>query len=207
MIRKSGPGITFAAARKAFLGYVPISTTLDGESRRVCRIEQENSTTPQIVNERAFSCPAEGVELSFRQVGSIDAGDGMPLNVDLDYFLKLDGDARLTVKVRRLSGDDLTKAREEALKRLPRTAWPAYFRRIPEEGDRYGQRLPRSTGDIPAGQRQVSVSIEIVERDVHGSRDYLAKTIAGAPAGKVRVRLDGSNEELDVSPSHLRLPK
>jgi hypothetical protein len=51
------------------------------------------------------------------------------------------------------------------------------------------------------------VSFDINERDAHGSRDYLARTIAGAPEGKVRVRLEGSNEELDVKPSSVQLPK
>jgi hypothetical protein len=53
----------------------------------------------------------------------------------------------------------------------------------------------------------LSVSFDINERDARGSRDYLARTITGAPEGKVRVRLDGSSEELDVNPSDVRLPK
>jgi len=51
------------------------------------------------------------------------------------------------------------------------------------------------------------VSIDITERNARGARNYLARTIAGAPDNKVRLRLDGSNEEMDVSPSDLRLPK
>lgn len=191
--------------QKSFLGFTP-TTTLDGESRRECRIEQETSTTPQIVNERGFDCPSQGVSLSFRQVGSIDAREGMIVNSDLDYLLKLDGETRLTVKVRRLYGDDLAEARAAALKTLPRAKWPEYFRRVPAEGDEFGTRPPRSSLDVAIGG-QVCVSIDITERDAHGSRDYLALAIAGAPQGKVRVRLEGSQEELDVTPSSVRLPK
>jgi hypothetical protein len=105
-----------------------------------------------------------------------------------------------------LSGNDLATARADGLKKLPKAEWPEYFRRIPADGDDFGLHLRRSVDDIPIGER-VSVSFDINERDARGSRDYLARTITGGPEGKVRVRLDGSNEELDVSPSDVRLPK
>jgi hypothetical protein len=146
------------------------------------------------------------VGLSFRQVGTFDAREGMILNVDLDYLLELEENVRLTVKVRRLSGNDLATARADALKKLPKAEWPEYFRRIPADSDDFGLHLRRSVDDIPIGQR-VSVSFAINERDAHGSRDYLARTIAGAPEGKIRVRLEGSNEELDVKPSDVQLPR
>lgn len=191
--------------QKNILGYTP-TTTLNGEFRRKSIIEQENSSTPQIVNERAFHCPSQGVGLSFRQVGSFDAREGMIVNVDLEYLLELGDEFPLTVKVRRLSGNDLETARADALKKLPPANWPEYFRRLPADRENFGFHQPPSAADMPAGQA-VSVSIEISERNAHGSRDYLARTIAGAPEGKVRVRLEGSHEELVVSPSDVRLPK
>jgi hypothetical protein len=181
------------------------TTTLDGEFRRKCIIEQEESSTPRIVNERAFHCASPDVGLSMQQVGTIDAREGMILSVDIDYLLELGEDVCLTVKVRRLLGTDLETARAEAMKTLPPANWPAYFKRIPADSDKFGMRLPRSADDIPTGQ-PISVSIEISERNARGSRDYQARAIAGASQGKVRVRLDGSQEELDVSPSSVRLP-
>jgi len=139
-------------------------------------------------------------------VGLIDAREGMPLTVDLDYLLQLGEDVRLVVKVRRLYENDLATARAEALKKLPPADWPEYFRRIPADSDSFALRHPRSADDIPIGQ-QISVSIRINERSAHGSRDYLARAISVAPKGDVRVRLEGSHEELDVSPSSVRLPK
>jgi hypothetical protein len=185
---------------------IATTTDLDGEFRRKSSIEEENSTNPRIVNERTFHCDSPDVGLSFPQVGSMDAGEGMIVNVDLDYLLELGEDVRLTAKVRRLSGSDLEAARTVALKKLPPADWPAYFKRIPAESDRFGLRLPRSEDDIPLGQ-PISVSIQITERDARGSRDYLAQAISGAPQGKIRVRLEGSQEELNVSPSSVRLPK
>jgi hypothetical protein len=191
--------------QKNFFGETS-TTTLDGEFRRKCVIEQENSATPQIVNERAFHCSRPDVGLSFRQVASIDAKDGMIVSVDLDYLLELGEDVRLTVKVRRLTGNDLETARADALKQMPPTNWPSYFQRIPADSDAFGPHLSRSAEDIPGGQ-PISVSIDINERSAHGARDYLARAIAGAPHGQIRVRLEGSDEELDVSHSDVRLPK
>jgi hypothetical protein len=190
--------------QKSFLGYSPI-TDLNGEYKRVCRIENETSATPQIVNERSFHCPDKEVGLSLRQVGTIDAREGMILSVDMEYLLELEGEVPVKVKVRRLYGDDLATAKAKALKKLPPSKWPDYFRRVPADAGEFGIRMPRSATDIPAGQR-VAVSIDINERNAHGARNYLARTIAGAPDKKVRVRLDGSDEELDVSPSAVRLP-
>jgi hypothetical protein len=51
------------------------------------------------------------------------------------------------------------------------------------------------------------VSIEINAKNAHGFRCYLARTIGTTQEGTVRVRLDGSNEELDVSHISLRLPR
>lgn len=202
---KSSSTFYLRGGQKNFFGDSSFST-LNGEFRRKCCIEQEDSSTPQIVNERAFHCASPDVGLSLRQVGTIDAREGMIMNVDLDYLLELGEDVPLKVRVRRLSGTDLEAARAEALKKLPPARWPAYFKRVPAESDNFGLRLPRSADDIPAGQ-PISVSIAINERNAHGSRDYLARAIAGAPQGKVRVRLEGSQEELDVSPSSIHLPK
>lgn len=190
---------------KNFFGDVP-TKTLEGESRRVCRIEQETSSMPRIINERSFQSPSSGIGLSFKQVGVINAREGMIQSVDIEYLLDLEGRVPATVKVRRLSGDDLAKARTEALKRMPKTQWPAYFRRIPADDRGLGPHIPRSVSDIPIGQK-ACISIDINERCAHGARDYLGQTIAGAPPKKVRVRLDGSNEELDVSPSDVRVMK
>jgi hypothetical protein len=191
--------------QKDILGNVP-TTELKGEFQSVCRIENETSTTPRIVNERSFHCPSKEVGLSLRQVGTIDAREGMILTVDMEYLLELGDEVPVNVKVRRLYGDDLATAKANALKKLPFSKWPDYFRRIPADAGEFGLHLGRSASDIPVGQR-VSVSIDINERSAHGSRDYLARTIARAPENKVRVRLDGSDEELDVSPSDVRLAK
>jgi hypothetical protein len=191
--------------QKNILGDTP-TTTLNGEFRRVCRIEEEKSSMPRIVNERSFHCPSQEIGLSLRQVGTIDAREGMIVSVDLDYLLEMGDEVPVKVKVRRLSGEAFAAARAEALQRLPPPAWPADFRRIPADASGFGLRLPRSASDIPVGQR-VSVSIDINERSAHGSRDYLAQTIAGAPEGKIRVRLEGSDEELDMKPSNVRPAK
>jgi hypothetical protein len=191
--------------QKNILGFEP-TTTLNGEFQRNCRIENETSATPRIVNERSFHCPSKEVGLSLHQVGTIDAREGMILSVEMEYLLELGDEVPVKVKVRRLYGDDLATARAAALKRLPRAKWPDYFRRVPADASEFGIRMPRSASDITVGQR-VSVSIDINERSAHGSRNYLARTIAGAPEQEVRIRLDGSDEEMDVSPSDLRLPK
>jgi len=191
--------------QKNLFGDVP-TQSLPGESRRVCRMEQEASAMPRIINERSFQPPSSGIGLSYKQVGVINAREGMIQSVDMEYLLNLDGRVPATVKVRRLSGEDLAQARTEALKRLPKTHWPAYFRRIPADDRGLAPRVPRSAGEIPLGQR-ACISIDINERCAHGSRDYLGQTIAGAPPKKVRVRLDGSNEELDVDPSDIRVTK
>jgi hypothetical protein len=191
--------------QKNILGFEP-TTTLNGEFQRVCRIENETSATPRIVNERSFHCPSKEVGLSLRQVGTIDAREGMILSVDMEYLLELGDEVPVKVKVRRLYGDDLATAREKALQKLPPSKWPDYYRRIPADAGEFGIRMPRSATDIPVGQR-VAVSIDITERNARGARNYLARMIAGAPDNKVRLRLDGSNEEMDVSPSDVRLPK
>jgi hypothetical protein len=187
------------------MGVVP-TKDLDGEYRRVCRVEQESSPTPRIINERAFHCPAEDVGLSLRQVGTIDAREGMITSVDLDYLLELGEEVRVTVTVRRLFGSDQEAARTAAFAKRPPDKWPPYFHRVPADASEFGLKIPRSESDVPPNQR-VSVSIAIRERDMHGFRSYLARTVPGAPAGKIRVRLEGSSEELDVHPSDVRLPK
>ena len=202
---KSRTKFYLRGGRSNLIGITPIKD-LEGEFRRVCRVEQETSSTPRIVNERGFRCPSEDIGLSLQQVGTIDAREGMIVNVDLDYLLELGEEVRVTVKVRRLWGSDLEAARSVAFKKLPPDEWPSYFRRIPADASDFGMKIQRSESDIAANQR-VSVSIDIKERDAHGSRDYLGQTIAGAPTGKIRVRLEGSNEELDVHPSDVRLPK
>jgi hypothetical protein len=150
--------------------------------------------------------PDKEVGLSLRQVGTIDPREGMILSVDMEYLLELEGEVPVKVKVRRLYGDDLAAAKAKALQKLPPAKWPDYYRRIPADGAAFGMRMPRSATDIPVGQR-VAVSIDITERNARGARNYLARTIAGAPDKKIRIRLDGSDEELDVSPSDVRLPK
>lgn len=191
--------------QKNILGDTP-TKTLNGESTRVRRIENETSSVPRIVNERSFQCPSQGIALSFRQTGNFDAGEGMIRDSDIDYRLELQGPARLAVKVRRLSGNDFATARAAALKALPRSQWPDYFLRVPSNADEFQIQFLRSARDVSRGQR-VSVSIDINERSAHGSRTYLARVIEGAPDDKVRVRLDGSGEEFDVSPTSVRLPK
>jgi hypothetical protein len=187
------------------LGYSPI-TDLDGEIHRVCRVEDESSATPRIVNERSFSCPDKEISFSLRQVGIFDAKEGMILSVDIDYLLELEGKVPAKVKVRRLYGDDLAAARAEALQKLPLSKWPAYYRRVPADTAEFSPRFPRTAGEVRAGQR-VSVSIAVNERNAKGSRDFLARALDGGAEDKVRVRLDGSGEELDVSPTRIRLPK
>jgi hypothetical protein len=202
---KSATTFFLRSGQRKFFGDT-LTTPLEGEIRRVSRVEHETSTTPQIINERAFHCPSKDIGLRFRQVGTIDACEAMIVSVDLDYTLELGEPVHLTASVRRLSGDNLAKARTAALKKRPVAAWPEYFRRIPANNDEFSLRIPRSADDIPAGQR-ISVSIEINARDAHGFRDYLAHAIGAAAAGKVRVRLAGSNEELDVHVTSVRLPK
>src|SRR5262249_13046800 len=116
--------------RKNILGFAP-TKDLHGESTRVQRIENEASSAPRIVNERSFICPTEEISLSFRQTGTFDAKEGMILDSEIDYRLALEDKSQMAVKVRRLYGDDLAAARTAALKVLPQSRWPAYFRRIP----------------------------------------------------------------------------
>jgi hypothetical protein len=181
-------------------------TTLDGELTSINRLENEKSTVPRIVNERTFHCPSQEINLSYRQSGNFDGQEGMIQDSDLDYLLELGEKVRLTVKVRRLYGNDLATARAAALKSLPPDEWPAYYRRMPADDDKFVLHIPRTPEEIPRGQR-VSVSLEIKTRNAHGFRSYLARTIGATQEGKVRVRLDGSNEEMDVSHISLRLPK
>jgi hypothetical protein len=88
----------------------------------------------------------------------------MILSVDIEYLLELRDEVPVNVKVRRLYGDDLATAKAKALKKLPPSKWPDYFRRIPADASEFGLRLARSASEIPVGQR-VSVSIDINERD------------------------------------------
>src|SRR5207247_6891006 len=78
--------------QKTILGHMPTTTTLNGEFRRVSRIENESSSRPKIINERGFDCPSKAIGLSFRQEGTIDAREGMIMNSEIDYRLQLDGD-------------------------------------------------------------------------------------------------------------------
>jgi hypothetical protein len=192
-----GPATFYLTHRdKNFMG-IETSTTLNGQSHRLCRVEQENSSTPRLVNRRSFLCPSEHVGLSFEQTGTFDASDGMVVNTDLDYLLELEDDIRLVVRARRLYGNDLAAARNAALDKLPVNQWPAYFKRIPADPDGFEIGLARSLAEVPSGE-QVSVSLEISDRNVHGFRYYLARSVGEGDSGKLRVRLDGSNEDIDV---------
>ena len=173
------------------------TTTLNGQSHRLSRVEQETSATPRIVNQRSFLCPSENVGISFEQVGTFDAKDGMVVNVDLDYLLEMQDDVRLLARIRRLYGNDLANARSAALQQLPISEWPAYFKRIPAEPDQFEIGFVRSSSEVQNGEC-VSVAVDYSDRNSGGSRSYLARSLGAGQGDKLRVRLDGSNEEIEA---------
>jgi hypothetical protein len=181
---------------KNMLG-VQTTTTLKGQSHRLCRVEQETSSTPRIVNQRSFLCPSENVGLSFEQVGTFDAKDGMIVNSDLDYLLEMQDEVRLLARIRRLYGNDLAAARDAALQKLPVAEWPAYFKRIPADPNDFEIGFVHSSSEVANGER-VSVSIEYNDRNSRGSRRYLGRSIGPAGSDKLRVRLEGSDEEVEA---------
>jgi hypothetical protein len=176
---------------------LPTTTTLNGQSHRLCRVEQETSATPRIVNQRSFLCPSEDVGLSFEQVSTFDAKDGMVVNTNLNYLLEMQDDVRLLTRIRRLYRNDLANARSAALERLPMSEWPAYFKRIPAEPDQFEIGFVRSSTEVQNGEC-VSVSLDYSDRNSRGSRSYLARSLGAADGDKLRVRLDGSNEEVEA---------
>jgi len=172
-------------------------TTLNGQMNRLCRIEQETSSTPRIVNRRSFSCPSENVSLSYEQVGTFDAKDGMIVNSELDYLLEMQDDTRLLARIRRLYGDDLAGARDAALQEFPVSQWPAYFKRIPADPDDFEIGFVRSNAEVASGER-VSVSIDYNDRNSAGHRRYVGRSIDRGDGNKLRIRLDGSDEEVEA---------
>jgi hypothetical protein len=183
-------------SEKNLLG-MQTTTTLNGQSHRLCRVEQENSSAPKLVNERSFLCPSQNIGLSYKQVGTFDAKDGMVVNADLDYLLEMQDDVRLLARIRRLYGNDLAAARDAALQRLPVSEWPAYFKRIPAEPDQFEIGFVRSSSEVQNGEC-VSVAVDYSDRNSRGSRCYLARSLGAGQGDKLRVRLNGSNEDVEA---------
>jgi hypothetical protein len=181
---------------KNMLG-VQTTTTLKGQSNRLCRVEDETSSMPRLVNRRSFLCPSENIGLSFEQIGNFDAKDGMIVNTDLDYLLEMQDEIRLLARIRRLYGNDLAAARAEALEELPIAEWPAYFKRISADPADFEIGFVHSSAEVAFGER-VSVSIEYNDRNSRGFRRYLGRSIGPKDSDNLRIRLEGSDEEVEA---------
>jgi hypothetical protein len=197
--RDSRHDSTFYIRTESSTPFLPLGelTELKGESRHVVRVENEHGAQPRVINLEGFFCEAKQMGMKFQQTASFDVAGGMVAGSTLDFTLQWERDFRMQVTVTPLRGDDLVAAKQAALERVPVARWPAYFLRTPAGHDAYEIGLVRSTSELKPGDA-VSVAVSIDDRNVHGSRDYVA-TVAGIVDDRhIRARIDGSGELIDV---------
>ena len=155
-----------------------------------------------------YGCYSKDVNIGLKyvQTSQFNKSEGMVRASTIDYTLRWDAERSAKITTRRLYGSQLAAARDAALTARPQEQWPKEMLRVPCESDGYEITGAKSVSEMHTGQR-VCFGEYTTGKNAKFVRNYQATVIGVVSDGKVRIKLDGSHEEIDVKPDRIHVPK
>ncbi|MEZ6064450.1 MAG: hypothetical protein R3B90_01805 [Planctomycetaceae bacterium] len=179
---------------------------LTGDTYSLTKVEGESTNRPTIVSKRVLGFPNDGIGLAYSRTTTFDASQGMPIDSTLNYVEKVDADVRIDVSIRRLSGQDVVRARGAALAMHPVASWPTSLKRVEVPAGSWELAFPNVQREVRPGQ-VLAVAITYSMDGVRSVRTYRGTAIKVVDSETVLMRLDGSGEEREIDYRSLHLLK